>query len=38
MLLNQDESLELNSHNIELGEMPGISGEEQDSAKSSDER
>ncbi|XP_056163305.1 probable protein phosphatase 2C 71 isoform X1 [Syzygium oleosum] len=38
MLLNQDESLELNWHNIELGEMPGISGEEQDSAKSSDER
>lgn len=38
MLLNHDESLELNLHNIELGEMPAISREEQESAKSSDER
>ncbi|KAF8009917.1 hypothetical protein BT93_J0787 [Corymbia citriodora subsp. variegata] len=38
MLLNQDESLELNLHNIELGEMPAISGDEQEFAKSSDER
>ncbi|XP_030539234.2 probable protein phosphatase 2C BIPP2C1 [Rhodamnia argentea] len=38
MLFNQDESLELNSHNIQLGETPAVSGEEQESAKSSDER